>query len=1194
MALVGTVWSPLGPSPITGGRQDNGMVCAIAVHPNNADRIYVGTAMGGVWRTDDGGQQWVPILEQQMPVGVGEPGALAIDPSATDTLYIGASLRAARGGAAPSDDLVSFAKPLGLYKTTDGGASCVRLGSGYPAGNTGNASQFFSQWINVVVVDPADSRTVYLASRTGVFRSTDGGLNWVQGAGIAADTETLVLDSSTPAGARVLYAGVNGQGVFRSADGGQNWNQVLSTATPAVSGALAGGGIGKVVVDLAPPANPPNAAGVQVLYASMQGTGAAPDPVGLFLSTNAGTTWVLQTGTGLPTRTQGGYSFQFAVDPASPGDGAGDTIYFGAVGQAVSTDAGATFTGITGVHADTHPWGFARRPGQASVVFCGNDGGLSSDGGTGAWTGLNSGGLQIGLFYNLAVRPDATVTLGALQDNGLLTTSGAAGQSWNTPQGGDGWDIAYDGGTAGRVYGTSGFWPTTGVGAGACTRLFVSGADGSDFSPTVPSAQDITPWGTTSDQGCYLATVATDPSATGTVYVGGNQSLWRSLAGGTAGNWLAIGALGGVATASVAPSNGNNVAAAVGTQVWVSTNALAATVGPPNGVTFTNITNGLPSRNVQRVAFDPVDPTVLYAVLGGFGGGSGGHVFRTTLGATIWTDISPDVDVPFGALALDGTEVPTTIYVGCDLGVLRSVDAGSSWTVLDDIHFPQAPVTELVLSQPAGILRAATYGRGVYEFARTREPAIAVDPENALDFDTVCPGESAHLTLRVFNVGRQDLVLTSVQRLMGSTAFAVMTMPGTPVVVRPGEEISFSIRFTPTTRGIPEVATIRITSNDPGAPILDLRANGIGGVPELAVVLPDDGDFGEVCLGSFVDLSLTLTNGGRCPLTVFQVLSSAPEFVPPGVTFYPLVIGAGDSVELPVRFQPAVFGPAAAVLTIVSDDPLGDRSVDVRGTAPAPLLVLAMADTGDFGDVCVGDWRDLSLTVANAGRCPLTVTGMTSSSPAFVVPGVDAYPLTVAPGVAIDLPVRFAPTGFGPVAATLTVTSDDPGGPRTIAVSGTAPPPILSVTGTTYFGPVELGTRPHQTLSICNVGPCDLHVTRVGFTPQPCCPEGDGCGEPQRHDHPERGDQRCTDFCLVNNPFPATVAPGSCLGVLIQYTPSCDGARCCELVIESDDPTTPRRTLTVTGHLRRTLSSALKCWVAAELDELLDANRRRC
>ena len=71
--------------------------------------------------------------------------------------------------------------------------------------------------------------------------------------------------------------------------------------------------------------------------------------------------------------------------------------------------------------------------------------------------------------------------------------------------------------------------------------------------------------------------------------------------------------------------------------------------------------------------------------------------------------------------------------------------------------------------------------------------------------------------------------------------------------------------------------------------------------------------------------------------------------------------------------------------------------------------------------------------------------------------------------------------------------------------------------------------------------------------------------------------------------FPATGHPGSCLGVLLEYVPTCDSAACCELVIESDDPDLPQRTVLVTGCLRRTLWSALRCWAAQELHEILEA-----
>jgi photosystem II stability/assembly factor-like uncharacterized protein len=734
------------------------------------------------------------------------------------------------------------------------------------------------------------------------------------------------------------------------------------------------------------------------------------------------------------TNTQGGYSFHMAVDPGSPGDGANDIIYFGAVGLAKSTNSGGSFSSLAVPHSDCHAWAFFPRPSPtASIVYNGNDGGLtrSTDGGA-TWTPLAGGGLQTGLLYNIDVKPDATasVTVGALQDNGLETTSGVASPNWSSPQGGDGWDVAYDGVTAGRVYGTSGFWPAP------CTRVFVSNADGTDFPPTVPSARDITPWGMTSDQACGVFPIATDPSNAGVVYASGNQNLWQTRDAGA--SWRILSAFAGTGNVAVARANGNNVVIAVGTQVFVSTNALAATVGPPTGVTFTNITRHLPSRNVAKAVFDPNDPTIIYAVLGGFNGGPGqtGHVFRTTVGAAAWTDISPALDLPFNAIALDGTDTPTAIYVGTDLGVLRSVDGGVSWSVLDDIHFPRAPVTDLVLNQQAGVLRAATYGRGAFDFAKPVGPAIAVNLQNGLAFGTVCGGPM-YLTLEIFNVGAQDLIVNSVQRLMGSSGFTVLSTPGTPVTIGPGDHVDFTAQYVPTTRA-PETAIIRISSNDPAAHFVDLTATGIGGAGSLRTVMPGNGNIGNVCLGSFVEETLTINNNGPCPLSISNISSSSSDFTTPVVTAFPLIVGPGISIEVTIRFQPTTFGPKSATITVVSDDPSGPRAVVVSGVALAPKLTLFIVDAGNFGQVSLGSFADLPLTLSNSGSCTLSVTNITSSVPnAFLLPQMLSFPLTIGAGDALQVPIRFQSLGFGPVPATITVFSDDPSSPHTVAVLAT-------------------------------------------------------------------------------------------------------------------------------------------------------------
>src|SRR5262249_46484036 len=338
MSLQGTVWVPMGPSPIAeNALRANGLVSSIAINPNNPSIIYIGTAGGGAWRSPDGGATWKPIFDRQLSLSIGEPGALAIDPNNTNILYIGTSARISRQPQA------------GLFKSTDGGASWILLGSGFPVGNTGNAIQFLSQWFNVIIVDPANSNVVYLSSTSGVFRSIDGGRNWTLGTNSNGDARSLVLDTTSPATSRILYAGISGRGISRSTDGGQNWTQVLTGTTPVVANALCptppcipARSVGKFIVALAPPTSPINPAGVQGLYATMEGRPVsrpalptdAPDPVGLFMSTDQGTTWTQRAATGMPTGTQGGYSFHMAVDPASPGDGANDIIYFGAIGQA--------------------------------------------------------------------------------------------------------------------------------------------------------------------------------------------------------------------------------------------------------------------------------------------------------------------------------------------------------------------------------------------------------------------------------------------------------------------------------------------------------------------------------------------------------------------------------------------------------------------------------------------------------------------------------------------------------------------------------------------------------------------------------------------------------------------------------------------------------------------------------------------
>jgi photosystem II stability/assembly factor-like uncharacterized protein len=124
MSLNGTAWTPIGPSPISeNSTQDNGLVTAIAINPNNQNVIYIGTAGGGVWRTRDAGANWSPLFDRQIGIGVGEPGGVAIDPNNTDIIYAGTSQRV----------IVGNNSAQGLFKSQDAGSSWIQLGSGFPS-----------------------------------------------------------------------------------------------------------------------------------------------------------------------------------------------------------------------------------------------------------------------------------------------------------------------------------------------------------------------------------------------------------------------------------------------------------------------------------------------------------------------------------------------------------------------------------------------------------------------------------------------------------------------------------------------------------------------------------------------------------------------------------------------------------------------------------------------------------------------------------------------------------------------------------------------------------------------------------------------------------------------------------------------------------------------------------------------------
>ena len=406
------------------------------------------------------------------------------------------------------------------------------------------------------------------------------------------------------------------------------------------------------------------------------------------------------------------------------------------------------------------------------------------------------------------------------------------------------------------------------------------------------------------------------------------------------------------------------------------------------------------------------------------------------------------------------------------------------------------------------------------------------------NFGSVCLGSFADELLTINNTGSGPLSISNITS--SSPDFLAPSVLSYPLIVGSGDWIDVVIRFQPTGPGA-KSATITLISDDPAGPHI-IKVSGDAPPPRLCLVVTNTGNFGKVCVGSYVDEPLVLNNSGRCALSITGITSSSGEFLIPQVLSYPLTIAAGDALSIPIRFGPTSSGAKVATITVTSNDPTGSHKVTISGDGQTPRLSLITANAGSFGKVCLGSFADEPLILNNSGPCTLSISGITSSSVEFLVPQVLSYPLTIAAGNSLPAPIRFAPTSFGPKSATITVTSNDPAGTHTISVSGDAPAGKLAVSGSLCFGGVKACCRAERTLTICNVGDCSLRVTSVAFKRK------------SRH------------WKLINNPFPATLHPGSCLGVVIRYKATEKCPVCSELVITSDDPITPVKTLDVMAY----------------------------
>jgi uncharacterized repeat protein (TIGR01451 family) len=675
-----TQWTLIGPQPTDTPYNDPivaGRVTALAVDPTNSNVVYAGAAEGGVWKTTDGGVHWTPLTDTQPSLAV---GSIAIDPSNHSTIYVGT------GEENYSND--SYYGE-GILKSTNGGTSWTQIKGPFvgPLNElTGGA------FIGAIAVDPGNSAVILVGVRiylgtTGVYRTEDGGTTWTSALS-KGDGRAVVFD---PSNGNIAYAAVQSAGVYKSFDAGKTWAPIPGTGSNVLPNNVA-----RIALGIAPSAP-------STLYAGVQDANSN-SLLGVFKTVDGGANWVKLVNAPDYCAWQCSYNQAIAVDP----DNANVVFAGGFTTMYRSTDGGSNWTNVIqgangfSLHADLHALAFSS---DSSVIYAGNDGGVWSANAPTAtpvpWTELNDTLAITQFYFSPSINPqDVTNSFGGTQDNGTQRYGGA--MNWGDVVCGDGGWTAIDPLTPSNVY--SSCWPSNGV----VWRSTGGGIFGS-WSRHVGGIN-------LSDRMAFLPPLAIDTLHPANLYFG-TYRVYQTT--NRAHSWTAIsGTLtpDTLTTIAVAPTDSNTVYAGASgspgdSRVFVTTNALAGV-----GSGWTDRSNGLPPRFLTHIAVDPHSSTSAYVAYSGFSGfvDSLGHIFRTIDGGVTWKDVSGNLpNIPINAIVIDPI-LANTYYAATDIGVFRTRNAGSVWSVLG-AGLPRVAVLGLTLHDSSRTLRAATHGRSMWD-----------------------------------------------------------------------------------------------------------------------------------------------------------------------------------------------------------------------------------------------------------------------------------------------------------------------------------------------------------------------------------------------------------------------------------------------------------------------------------------------
>jgi photosystem II stability/assembly factor-like uncharacterized protein len=690
----------------------SGRIAALdAVHEGERLTIYVGSASGGIWKSTNGGTTFKPIFDKQSVQSI---GAVTIDPKNPKVVWAGTGESWTRNSVSIGD---------GIYKSTDGGESWTNMGLKE------------SERIVKIIVDPTDSNTVYAcvpgklwsdSTERGVYKTTDGGKTWTKvlaGGNPSAGCSMMSMD---PQNSKILFAGLwdfrrkgwtfrsggegadaaSASGLFRSADGGATWTELDANKSKG----LPPKPWGRVAVTIAP-SNP------KTVYAFIE---AVPPRNALYRSGDGGLTWEMRD----RSQNMVWRPFYFAnliIDPKNE-----NRIYKPDLGLIVSNDGGVSFSNISGgAHGDFHDLWID--PKSTDRLITGDDGGLwySYDGGNKWWKGEN---LPVSQFYHVSVDLDRPYKVyGGLQDNSSwvgesLYPGGITNNRWENMYGGDGFWMFVDPTDPDFIYAESQ--------GGYIARVNRKTHETRDIKP-LPGYKEGKlrfNWNTP---------IHVSPTRNGTLYIG-SQYLFRSRDFGQSWERISLDLTtndpekqkqeqsGGVTVDNSSAEMHTTIYAIAESPkdpnvIWVGTDDGNLQLTRDGGKSWSNVVGNIDglAKNAWVSSVEPshFDPATVYVTfdIHPFGD-MRPYSFKSTNYGKTWSPlVSPDSPVRGYAHVIKEDLVNARVlFLGTELGLWVSIDAGGNWAQYKGGGFPAVAVRDLAIHPRDHDLVVATHGRGIW------------------------------------------------------------------------------------------------------------------------------------------------------------------------------------------------------------------------------------------------------------------------------------------------------------------------------------------------------------------------------------------------------------------------------------------------------------------------------------------------